>query len=396
VPDLITSGTMKIRVNAQLQDSISEASFTIGIPVITDISASVTTGSYISIKGKNFHPEASYNMNRIFFNGVETDDIKEASTTELKVRVPAGAFPDRKAKVSVKVFNGTGYYAKEINIADKWLMISADLPFEYGVGGAFTLKGAAYVFAISKDNIGPMYLWKFDPSDASWDKIKAPANGRMAVLGDKAYLYANDNSNNFIEFDPVTGKWTARANFPGVARGGAAMFSAGGQVYIGIGMSDFVFGAIEDFYRYDPSKNEWAKIANFPGSPFRNGICSFVIGSSAYLVGGATNSGQNDVWSYDTSTDKWIRKADFPPSHGTTAFVLNGKGYYCFMDSDGTYQTNECWQYDPANNIWSKMPDIGIAARQYSFSFVLNGKAYAGGKTIEYYGKTDLYRIDGF
>lgn len=71
-----------------------------------------------------------------------------------------------------------------------------------------------------------------------------------------------------------------------------------------------------------------------------------------------------------------------------TAFELEGKGYVVTgkkyltpINFNVFAPSRQCWQFDPEDNSWAKMPDLPeeAPARCYATSFVIGDKAYVGG-----------------
>jgi len=99
-----------------------------------------------------------------------------------------------------------------------------------------------------------------------------------------------------------------------------------------------------------------------------------------YLTGAARTTGMFEAWKYISSTDQWIRIADFPDArNSTSSFSLKGKGYIANGTPVSNWQTKECWEYDPAANVWKRFYDIGHKRRDNGFAFSVNGIAFVGG-----------------
>lgn len=74
------------------------------------------------------------------------------------------------------------------------------------------------------------------------------------------------------------------------------------------------------------------------------------------------------------------KKASFPGKGLASAisFVINEKAYVAFGRNFETTCSNECWQYDPIEDKWTKNKDIPLTARVKAIAAVVNGKAYVG------------------
>jgi N-acetylneuraminic acid mutarotase len=89
------------------------------------------------------------------------------------------------------------------------------------------------------------------------------------------------------------GKWTPKANFPGVVRYGAVAFAIGSKGYLGFGY-DGVF--LKDFYEYDPSIDSWAIKPTYTGKDVYLTV-SFSIEDKGYVVAGTNGTTPvKDFW----------------------------------------------------------------------------------------------------
>jgi hypothetical protein len=109
---------------------------------------------------------------------------------------------------------------------------------------------------------------------------------------------------------------------------------------------------------------------------------SFVIDSTAYIVGGGTISSMlNTVWKYNPIADTWTQKNNFPFAARClgVAFSLCQKGYFgTGTDGNGITYQDDLWEYDPATDVWTQKTSFPGAGRQAAAYFTINGKAYVG------------------
>lgn len=115
------------------------------------------------------------------------------------------------------------------------------------------------------------------------------------VLDGKAYMGTGYNGsivfNDFYCYDPSNDTWTAKANFPGLARGASGCFSIGNYGYLGGGYDGNATGVFyQDYYRYSVSANSWTPVANYPGSGPAYVGC-FSIGNKGYVGTGGVYGG---------------------------------------------------------------------------------------------------------
>ncbi|MDB5281688.1 MAG: type sorting protein, partial [Bacteroidota bacterium] len=153
------------------------------------------------------------------------------------------------------------------------------------------------------------------------------------------YVYTGDATNNFYCYNPSTNTWAPKANFPGVARAGAAGFAIGSNGYVGSGISTVTNGLYyKDFYQYNPSTDSWTSKAAYPDSTT---LCAgFTLGSHGYQWG-ATRK----FYQYDPVTDLWAQKANVPSNFSFATSVL-GKGY--------AVRSNQIWEYDSLLDTWTQ------------------------------------------
>lgn len=100
--------------------------------------------------------------------------------------------------------------------------------------------------------------------------------------------------------------------------------------------------------------------------------------------------------------DYWEELGPWPAGQGpgllayATAFILGNKGYvvtgkkYLHADNNSLFTASrECWQFNPEDNTWARMPNLPGPARCYAGSFVIGDKAYVGGG---WNGRDTVYR----
>lgn len=122
-------------------------------------------------------------------------------------------------------------------------------------------------------------------------------------------------------------------------------------------------GYLNDLWKFDTNLDQWFQMTSMPAEA-RFYSNSFVIGDTAYVVGGVTISGTNlkDVWQYEASSDTWSQLPDFPGTTGPfggVSFVIDEKRY--IVTGNGT---KECWEFDP---YWS----VNVPEKESSISLSL-------------------------
>ncbi len=159
---------------------------------------------------------------------------------------------------------------------------------------------------------------------------------------------------------------------------------------------------------YTFSSNTWAYVDTFPGAP-RYNPAVFVIGSKAYMVGGATAiinqpwTALRDVWEFDpAATPQWTRKADLPktykPRIAASGFTVIGKGYIVggnYTERDVDVHLKEVLCYTSRTDTWTKKADFPGAVRTNARNFVINDRAYVGlGSINTYWLYEDFYKYN--
>lgn len=393
VPDDLESSSEPIKVVAQLQEVVYGENFQLKSPEISFVQENVNVNQDITIQGSYFHPVL--NRNNITIENIQVN-LSSGSTESLNTKIPLGPFPRRKAIVRLSLLDLLVEYEVELNIIDKWVMVSESLPFRYrrGPKNAVVVNNSAYILARERDNYtdDSIYLWKFNSIDLSWEKVSTTvpdhgtfASGILETNGSEIFYYTSNASNEFWKYSIENNSWSKLSDFPGPRRDYPAHFSIGNDIYIGGGTDILPYTPIsyKDFFRYNTLTGEWNQISNLPfdiwGGYRRTGMASFVINDIAYLAGGANNTGDIDAWSYNPNLDLWEQIADFPMANRESAgFQINGLGYVVGGGPVGGSRLDKSWVYSPSSNLWEESYSI-IQGRGWHFSFVINNKAYIGG-----------------
>lgn len=233
--------------------------------------------------------------------------------------------------------------------------------------------------------------WQYDSNTDVWTQLDTfPGKPRVKALGvainGKGYvgmgssgeIYENSAFNDFYEFDPTTGKWTAKAPFPGPASNDLAYAVVNGCLYTAMG-----FTGIErsnDTYRYDPATDVWTKLDDCDGS--YSATASFSIGSSLYVAGGFQGRNIRTMFRFDTASSKWSRAASMPDGRvlsnglevGGQGFVMLGR--YWAGSPNGGRVLSDIVSYDPTENAWTKRGDFPGGARQNAMVFTIGDRGY--------------------
>lgn len=215
-------------------------------------------------------------------------------------------------------------------------------------------------------------------SSLGWDEIKQ-AIGRIGAasfsIGNIGYVatgYDGQVRKDCWAYDPIDDSWNQVADFGGQAREYAVAFGLNGKGYVGL-------GAFSDLWQYDPLTNSWIEKAAFPGGP-RYAGASFCINSKGYV---ATGSLSTDLWQYDPVADSWTQKANFggPARSYSFAFTVGQKGYIgggIQNTRPATSGLQDCWEYDPALDQWTRKADFAGGKRSQAGTLVIGNRAFVG------------------
>jgi gliding motility-associated-like protein len=246
---------------------------------------------------------------------------------------------------------------------DTWTQLP-ELPMFIISTVAFSWKGKGYVYGYDKA------IWMFDPVTEMWTKkAVSPGTQALLVhgflLNDKIYIAGGIASNGSTvlkevwEYDLVNDSWTQKNDMPYYV-GYGAYFALDGKGYLCTGNSDYGqtsgLNQSDVFLQYDPVSDAWTVLPPFPGGP-RGGAIGFSDGYKAY-VGLGNQFGMadlTDIWEFDAATLSWTRMTDIPQGrYGTRAFVL---GRYAYIGSGASVQSGilkDVWQYElPHHYQWS-------------------------------------------
>jgi len=204
-----------------------------------------------------------------------------------------------------------------------------------------------------------------------------------------------------LEFDPVAKSWTKKVmpepkyfDFPNCFYYNNSIYVIGG---IEKEWTEYWKPPIRNILKLDLSTMNWTTLDTIPVSPKYYQV-SFELNGEWYIGLGLNFYGfgymetpSKEFWKYNPATNVWTRLPDFPGGYQDkpTAFTANGKAYLFLgyiskdpMDPRGTNQTEfnkELWEYNPASNSWRKVDlpadDRLLTGERYSI-VVQNGKAY--------------------
>lgn len=243
------------------------------------------------------------------------------------------------------------------------------------------------------------------PFIKNWSGLHSAAcfsiNGKGYIVagGVKNVVGMQGASNEVWCFDTATRAWTQKVNFPGYARMGFATFVVNNLGYVCTGVGADYITPTTQTWQYDPSTDTWTPKAAFPGGA-RSYATGVGLNGKGYVGTGAPTSGgvdggYYDWWEYNPASDHWTQKtgiSSYEGRWGAVAFAdpAGGKAYLA-TGIQFPYQSakSDCYEYNPATNAWTQMPDIPVG-RVYAVGVSIPaggvvGTGYAGWNYNDFY-----------
>jgi N-acetylneuraminic acid mutarotase len=266
--------------------------------------------------------------------------------------------------------------------------------YDYGRVSAIGCSANGKGYVGMGEIYGKVYVndfWEYDTLLTTWTKKKNyPAEGRNGATAytvkGRIYVFFGFDSNSVAhndvwEYDPFTDTWKQRESLPGKGRYNARGFVIGDSViYIGTGTYNDSGNYLFDFWKYNPLTGIWQKKADFPGGK-RMAAVSFAINNMGYLGTGLSglNTTTKDFWSYNPVTDKWTPVPEFPatPRAGLVGFVIEGEG---FVGTGNDYNDMhiDFWKYNPVKASWIQVASPLAPVRVSGISFTIGNTGYIG------------------
>jgi len=227
-------------------------------------------------------------------------------------------------------------------ILDKWVR-KDEMPTERAYLSTAVLNGKIYAIGGVRFGLTPLSkVEEYDPKKDLWTKKDDIIIPRFcfasAVVEDRIYVIGGatahrvegnfgiiESTSSVEEYDPVTNRWTEKADMP-TARYDFAVGVVKDKIYCIGGRDggkaiDDILSIVEE---YDPSLDKWTQKADMPTPRFF--MSASVANDKIYVIGG--HSGLSIVEEYDPETDKWTRKADMMIGRGgNSSCSVNGKIY---------------------------------------------------------------------
>lgn len=256
------------------------------------------------------------------------------------------------------------------------------------------------------ENAGGTAIWKFVPDACTWEKVTDFPGGKRCspviyAMNDKIYMgfgYVPDRDDrmdfkdDLWEYDFSDCAWKRLPDLPVCYTHLMASFVHKGKGYL------VSTGAMWTEYpmkveMFDPVSGKWTKKADFPGEKVDRAL-ALVVDDRIFVVGGSYAYGcepqhSNCLWEYAPDTDTWFRRADFPGTGRSEmqGFVVGGRLYAGFgyenTHGDWLDYTRDLWEYFPDRDVWEPRAGITMwSPNCFTFSTGTDRGGYIG--SVEY------------
>ena len=292
---------------------------------------------------------------------------------------------------------------------------------DYGGGticgaSTFTINDYAYLSMGNEGGYTKNYkrtCYRYDPKTDVWkrmadlpstatyreDGVGFSVNGKGYFTGGMYEgLYSYSYPTDTWEYNPATNLWYQRTSYPrpGGMWNGIA-FTIDTLAYVGLGYAGYVdtedeSGVMNDFYQFNPKTNKWKRLNDFPGAP-REDAVGFSMNGKGYVGLGYSydlGSGYNyytDFWEYDPAIDDWTRLPNFP-GEGRTGPIGFGVDGDCYVGLGGI---NDFYKYNVKNKVWESLNYLPGGVRSFTNSFLVNNGIYYGGGSYSYSPYSDFW-----
>ena len=128
------------------------------------------------------------------------------------------------------------------------------------------------------------------------------------------------------------------------------------------------------------SAQSWTSVAPLPDGFVSKHSFGFSLNSMGYLVGGESTSGySNAFYQYNPADDAWTALPDFPgePRGYTIGDTWDGQAWFGFGQSNSG-ALNDLWMYDPATESWTEKASCPGSARTHPAFIAESGKVFVG------------------
>ena len=124
----------------------------------------------------------------------------------------------------------------------------------------------------------------------------------------------------------------------------------------------------------------WTEVAPLPDGFVSNHSYGFALDGKGYIVAGESTDGYTDaMYEYDPAADAWTALPDFPgDARGDTiGDQWNGQAWIGFGLSNSGY-LNDLWMYDPVTGSWTEKASCPCTARTHPAFIAEDDKVFVG------------------
>lgn len=265
-------------------------------------------------------------------------------------------------------------------LGDTWYSKS-DLNVSAMVDGmAFSLRGKGYI-GLGLKSGGPFL--EYDPQLDQWSR-KNPipisedrrTSPKYFQIDDKAYFFGGSHYDSIggalWKYDVDSDVWSQtdiKVLQERPHRSGA-LFTMGNRACIGLGLDGRSYSCL------NPLDGSWSPIPEYPSSMEFPSI-AFSFENKAIVGFGIDENGQrlNEFWEYNFAQNSWSRLGDSPRvSRFGSAYLNNDKVGYVLGD-----EVDNFWQYNPEGDKWTQLSDTPYNERQGSLNFIIGDRLYVAG-----------------
>ncbi|MES2800369.1 MAG: kelch repeat-containing protein [Bacteroidota bacterium] len=309
-------------------------------------------------------------------------------------------------KLLIQLFLISSFFLPSTFIAQTWNQLDDFPALDRDDAAFFRIGDCAYVgsgMTTGWTILGDFY--KFNLNTEQWSTCTSLPSGKERQYaagfshGEKGYLFGGYNGtflSDFWCYDPVADAWTEITAIPALGRSGMSCFVIGDTAYI-LGGKTANESAIDEVWAYNLVANNWTQKNDLPnGNRWR--ATAIQNGNVSLLGFGKDEVGvsHSDFYSYDATSDTWSSIADFP-SVGRNYVAGMGQNAHLFVafgiDDANTFY-KDCWEYNTLNDTWNFVIDLPADERKGGCLFSgTSGLYYTTGIDKDYVRLQETWRL---
>ena len=352
-----------------------------------------TAGTRITITGINFSSCLSGNRVEI---GRFTAIIEKASNDSLVIRLPDNLTTSGSEKIILQTVNHRIVSEQAFTLLG--CNITGYRPDRLMGGDNIYLKASGYSPVIT-ENVLKLGSVTAQITEIRNDTLVALVPYNTATGLNEVSLTVNNLTCYSKDSIYVRNPWSKKGGSFSYCRNGAISFSIGTDGYYGFGFGGgLYYEPYNDLMKINLENQTLTQCAELPDTARENAI-AFSINGKGYA--GLGNYGGifffRDLYEYDPANDEWTKKSDFPGLLQVDLFYLtiNNKAYLGFGDIIN-YGPHEFWEYDPEKDKWTRKADYpGDMGSRGVTGFEYDNNGYIGlGRTLMDQNLKDFWKYD--